>query len=235
MSTALYAITLIKVYFQDTGVDTSVQTNPSRRDNRQSLIDATIASIVEIGLIRTSVSEIIARAGVSRGMIHLHFQGKENLIVAAAEAAADDYYDTLKAHLVKARPEGQFQIEAMILCDLGPTGLTEEKTRIWHELRGAVRAYPALHIFSDTRDRFLQNMTVDSFSDIFRQTGCPEGAEQARDMSIAILTMMEGMWSDFMLHPENFDRARAAQIVFRVLASVLPGYFDLNGARDYTR
>ena len=58
-----------------------------RKDqNRQRLIEATLDCIAEIGLVETSVSEIIARAGLSRGMIHLHFGGKDNLVIAAAKS-----------------------------------------------------------------------------------------------------------------------------------------------------
>ena len=42
----------------------------------------------------------------------------------------------------------------------------------------------------------------------------------------------EGMWTDFMLHPDAFDRVKARQVIFKFLAGVWPESFDANGARS---
>ena len=56
-----------------------------KEQNRVALIEATLDSIAEVGFARTSVSAIIDRANLSRGMIHLHFGGKDALVEAAAK------------------------------------------------------------------------------------------------------------------------------------------------------
>jgi TetR/AcrR family transcriptional repressor of bet genes len=203
----------------------------ARPDNRQVLIDAMLDSIADIGLLRSSVTEIIARAGLSRGMIHLHFQGKENLIIAAAKHNADTYYARLERHLSKARPEPQFRVEAMVLCDLGPEGLTERETRITHEFQAAVKAYPALAPHTDTRDTRLRDMFQNAFFEILTSMQCDDAKERAHDLSHATVAITEGLWVDFMLHPRNFDRDDAARVVFRTLAAQMPRHFDLSGAK----
>ena len=55
-----------------------------REQIRLRLIEATIRSIVEIGLPDTTVSSIMERAGLSRGMLHLHFGSKDELLEATA-------------------------------------------------------------------------------------------------------------------------------------------------------
>ena len=75
-----------------------------KEQNRVALIEATLESIAEIGFARTSVSEIIDRAKLSRGMIHLHFGGKDALVEAAAIHSRDEYYDNLTARLDRAGP-----------------------------------------------------------------------------------------------------------------------------------
>lgn len=205
---------------------------PARQDNRQILIDATLASIAEIGLIRTSVSEIITRAGLSRGMIHLHFQGKDNLLAAAAKHSSERYYKRLEHHLSQAKPEPQHRIEALILADLSEDGLTEDVVRITQEFQAATRALPILAPYSDTRDARLSRYFEDAFMHIMTQTGERDPARVSQDMTTGLVATMEGFWVDFLIHPQDFDRDRAARIVFRFLAGVLPDHFDLDGARD---
>ena len=54
-------------------------------DTQAALLDATIASLVEVGYSRTSTTEIVRRAGVSRGAQVHHYPTKADLVVAAVE------------------------------------------------------------------------------------------------------------------------------------------------------
>jgi AcrR family transcriptional regulator len=54
-------------------------------ETQAALLDATIASLVEVGYARTSTTEIVRRAGVSRGAQVHHFPTKASLVVAAVE------------------------------------------------------------------------------------------------------------------------------------------------------
>ena len=204
---------------------------PPRQDNRQILIDATLASIAQIGLIRTSVTEIIARAGLSRGMIHLHFESKESLLAAAAEHSYDRYYISFEDLLNHSKTAPQFRIEALVLCDLSEDGLTEDIARTNHEFQSATRAFPLLAPFSDTRDARLRTYFERAFEEITRELEDPDPALAARDLTTGLVAMMEGLWDDFLLHPQDFARQKAARIVFRMLAGALPGHFGLLGAR----
>ncbi|HEX8803095.1 MAG TPA: TetR/AcrR family transcriptional regulator, partial [Acidimicrobiales bacterium] len=54
-------------------------------ETQAALLDATIASLVEVGYARTSTTEIVRRAGVSRGAQVHHYPAKADLVVAAVE------------------------------------------------------------------------------------------------------------------------------------------------------
>ena len=72
------------------------------RDARGAILDATMTLVARQGFARTSLDEIAAAAGVSRGAIYWHFKGKDDLLAAivaeispiprvtALFAAADD-------------------------------------------------------------------------------------------------------------------------------------------------
>ena len=67
--------------------------------NRLGLIEATLRALSELGYANASVSEIIKRAGLSRGMIHLHFGSKDNLVIEAAKHASERYHAFLETWL----------------------------------------------------------------------------------------------------------------------------------------
>ena len=52
------------------------------RDARVAILDATITLVARQGFARTSLEEIAAAAGVSRGAIYWHFKGKDDLLAA---------------------------------------------------------------------------------------------------------------------------------------------------------
>jgi AcrR family transcriptional regulator len=54
-------------------------------ETRARILDAVIASIAEVGLARTTASEIARRAGVTWGAVQHHFGDKEELLAAALE------------------------------------------------------------------------------------------------------------------------------------------------------
>ena len=78
---------------------------PSNREarknaNRQKLIEATIDCIAELGLSDTTVGAVVRRAGLSQGIVNLHFDTKEALLAetlrflsAEWEAAWRDRFD----------------------------------------------------------------------------------------------------------------------------------------------
>jgi AcrR family transcriptional regulator len=54
-------------------------------ETQVALLDATVASLVQLGYARTSTTEIVRRAGVSRGAQVHHYPTKGDLVVAAVE------------------------------------------------------------------------------------------------------------------------------------------------------
>lgn len=201
-----------------------------KQQNRVALIEATLDSIAEIGFAKTSVSEIIDRAKLSRGMIHLHFGGKDVLVEEAAKYSRAQYYDSLNELLECAGSEPQENVEAIIRSDLSEGVLNERTVSLWYAFRGESRERAAIAAYSDTRDARLRNLAFEAFLKIARQAGVREPETAAKDATNGTLALLEGMWADFLLHPRSFDRDAAVRTIFRFLAALFPGFFDLDGA-----
>ena len=64
---------------------------------RERVLSAALDSIFEDGFQKASTTEIVKRAGVSRGAMLHHFPSKEVLIAAAIEKLLDDEIDFIRA------------------------------------------------------------------------------------------------------------------------------------------
>ena len=197
--------------------------------NRQRLIDSALETIAERGYAATSVSEIVARAGLSRGMIHLHFQGKDALIAEAAHYASDAYYAQLDAHLGAAAPGPTSQVRAVVACDLSKAVMNPRTVGIWYELRGAARTVPGIAAHSDTRGGRLEKVLTRAFSDL-----TDGDSALAQDAMRGTIALLDGIWTDFMLHPDGYDAPRAERVIYRFLNGLFPGHFPGVSALDGT-
>jgi len=202
----------------------------SSEQSRRLLIEATLESIVDVGFSSTSISEIVTRANLSRGMVHLYFENKNSLLIAAAKHAAKVYYRNLSDQLETAGTRPQDIIETVIRSDLGEVILNDRTVKIWFAFRGEAHANKAITQFSDTRDDPLRSMIFDAFVKIATEQGEPEPAKFSRDTTHGTLALLEGMWTDFLLHSDSFSRKSAARIVFRFLSALYPRHFNLDGA-----
>ncbi|WP_182377620.1 TetR/AcrR family transcriptional regulator [Nocardioides sp. WS12] len=66
------------------------------RATRESLLDATIESLAEVGWHGTTVVAVAARAGVSRGAAQHHFASRDDLVRDAVQRVADGLGDRLR-------------------------------------------------------------------------------------------------------------------------------------------
>jgi AcrR family transcriptional regulator len=66
---------------------------PRSDEKAQAILDAACRCLSEKGYTATTISEIAAEAGVSRGLLHYYFKNKEELMAQAMRAAGDALYD----------------------------------------------------------------------------------------------------------------------------------------------
>ena len=212
-----------------------LESRPKRRAGREKnhalLIEATLEAIAEEGFADTSVSAIIARAGLSRGMIHLHFNGKDGLLEAAARQFSKQYFTSLEGVFSQADVPAHDRIAAVICSDLSEAVLNERSVRIWYAFRGESRDRAGIRRFSDTRDDKLRSFVLAAFQELTPSIEIANPNTLARDATHGTLAMLEGMWTDYFLHPDVFHRATAKRIVFRFLRAMFPLHFSQAGPK----
>ena len=191
----------------------------SKARSRRALIDATLEIIAKEGISGASVSRIVEESGLSRGMIHLHFETKEKLLVEAARSMADDYYRNLLQFIDAAPATPGQRLIAMIEADLDEASLNAKAIAIWFAFRGAARAHNEFARYSDTRDRRLRDLFTATFAELMGQAA---DTPEVIDVANGTIALMEGMWADYFLHSDAFDRGAAKRVVLHFIAGVLP-------------
>jgi AcrR family transcriptional regulator len=82
------------------------------------MMDAMAELTAERGYGATKIADVVARAGVARKTLYDNFAGKEELFLAAFEAAATEAREAVKAACAEAG-EGEARVEAGLAALLG--------------------------------------------------------------------------------------------------------------------
>ncbi|MFJ7217002.1 TetR/AcrR family transcriptional regulator [Amycolatopsis sp. NPDC098790] len=154
--------------------ETAHRTQAQRREQtRTALLDATIDCLVDVGYARTSVQEICARAGVSKGAVQHHFTAKAELMAAAVEHLTTKLRRQLATSLDQL-PSGGTGVAAAI--DLLWTGYSGTLSTAVTELWVAARTDPELRAAIRPVDRALGRATLEHVTQVAGELP-PERAE----------------------------------------------------------
>ncbi|ADJ44273.1 TetR family transcriptional regulator [Amycolatopsis mediterranei S699] len=154
--------------------ETTHRTQAQRREQtRTALLDATIDCLVEVGYARTSVQEICARAGVSKGAVQHHFTAKAELMAAAVEHLTTKLRRRLAESLDELPGGGSGVAAAIDLLWAGYSGtLSTAVTELWV----AARTDPELRAAIRPVDRALGRATLEHVTQVAGELP-PERAE----------------------------------------------------------
>lgn len=145
---------------------------------RARLLDATIDCLIELGWSGTSTTEVVRRAGVSRGAQVHHYPTKEDLVLAAVEHLCTRRMGEYRAAIERLPVDERTPAASVDLLWSVWSGPTLEA---WFEIVLACRTRPALRArFVEFEHRFF-----DAAIGLFRETQ----PEMAADPEFARLAL----------------------------------------------
>ena len=203
--------------------------------HRQKIIDATVDVITEYGIAGLTIARVVDKAEVSMGMVNVHFTSKDSLLTQVLQQMANDYNAHWRAVLEAAAPDPVEQLKALILADFDPSVLNRRTLGVWFAFRAQARARPEYVELVGSREREQMRKTVELFYRIKQLSG---QAQDPQTLALALTTMLDGIWTDYFLYPDEFDRDRALNAVFLFLSAVYPACFkdaDHRRVRVYAR
>ena len=110
---------------------------------RRQLIEATIASIHDVGFSESSVSRIAAKAGVSAGIVHHYFEDKGELLEATLRQLGANLSASVVRRLRAANTPAH-RLMAVVDGNLGPELFTPEAVSAWLAFWSQVPTHPRL-------------------------------------------------------------------------------------------
>ncbi len=196
------------------------------RGTRVRLLDATVASLVEVGYAATTTTEVCARAGLSRGAQLHHFPTRADLVIHAV------------GHLAKRRADE-------VRRDLRPpTGAPDRLARaldaVWASFSGPL-FYAALELWVASRSDAQLRANLQRFergvgramAELWRELAGPEASRAAHFEDLLELTfhVMRGMALQRILRDDDTERRR----LFELWKSLVSACLDSSEQKGSTR
>ena len=195
-------------------------TRESADFRRQSLIDATAASLAELGVAGTSVRAICARAGVSPGLLTHYFDGIDDLVAATYRDVTDRVSATLRAAEEGAGDAPRARLIAFITASFRPPIADPALLATWLAFWSLVKTAPAIaSIPGETYRGYREELEL-------LLGGCGLTPAEAAPVAIALSALVDGLWLELSLDPSTFTPAQASAMAVRWVDSLLerPGF-----------
>jgi len=215
---------------------------PGRREmkkeaNRQRLIEATIESIAERGLTETTVGSVVERAGLSRGLVSLHFSSKEALLLETLRFLSGEWQSAWRGALEQAGPEAADRLEALLLAVFEPPVFSRKKLAAWHAYWADAKYRATYRRVCGAADRaYVEELTglCRSLEEEEAEKGAEEGGYGAIDaerVAVALQALTDGLWLDILTSPRTSTREEARRVCTFLLSRLFPRHFTGGGGR----
>jgi len=195
----------------------------SKERRRQQLIDATIKCIARKGLGSTTLADVAMEAGLSQGIVNLHFNSKDNLLTETLRFLAEDYDAQFMQAIEKAAADAASKLQALMEMDMSPSICDRKKLSVWFAFWGEVKAVPTYQKMCAAYDDRYDKIMFGLCSDIVRE-GDYENID-AQIVTDALSSLTDGLWLSCLINPKSFDRRSALMSVYSYLKAVFPNHY----------
>lgn len=190
---------------------------------RKQLIDATIETIADLGVSGATMAKITQKAGLSMGIVSLHFESKDNLLKSTLICLAEELRDHWSA--VQRDPAlGPAQkLWGVIGASFDDSIATRDKVRVWFSFFGEAR-YRAFYRemvseFDDERAQIMSSLLASLRPEAREDDFDPQALMQSLE------SMSDGLWLGMMLYPDWLSADDARQRLWEFLSLHFPENF----------
>lgn len=195
----------------------------SKEARRQQLIQATIRSIARNGLSDTTVATVAREAKLSQGIVNLHFQSKDRLLVETLRHVADEYRDAWENALAQAGPSPAEQLEALVNVDFEPSVFDRNKVAVWFAYWSETKSRPTYRKLCAERDRGYDRKLREIITALIDEGGYDD--LDPEDLTCGLSALSAGLWLDLLVSPRSISRERARRTCRTLLMQLFPKHF----------
>ncbi len=196
----------------------------AKAHRRQQLIDATIKCISNKGLGSTTLADVAKEAGLSQGIVNLHFDSKDNLLAETLRFLAEEYDEQFMRTLNEPPDDPAAKLLALMKLDLKPAVCDRKKLAVWFAFWGEVKAVPTYQKICAAREQKYDDVLYDLVRSIIHDGGY-EGVDP-KATADALSSLTDGMWLSCLVNSRTFSRTAAFDAVKSYLKATFPGHYQ---------
>lgn len=189
---------------------------------RVQLIQATIRSIARHGLPDTTMATVSQEAGLSQGIVNLHFKSKENLLLETLKFVVDEYRSAWERALAEEHESPAEELAALVGVDFDANLCDRDKLAVWFAFWSESKSRPTYRRLCAERDRDYEEHIRELCAEIKA-----EGNYDVDSDAVAwgLSSMGEGLWLDLLISPRRLSRDEARRLSMVHLANAFPKHF----------
>lgn len=195
-----------------------------KEERQQQLIQATIRSVASNGMSDTTMATVSREAGLSQGIINLHFQSKDRLLVETLRFLSEQYREAWEKAVSRAGDSPADKLAAMVATDFKAPVCDRNKLAVWFAFWGESKSRPTYRKICAMRDMEYRAEMLQTCSDLIEQ-GDYKGI-QAESVAASLSAMTSGLWLDMLTNPRSMSRDQAKQVCMSYLAITFPRHFS---------
>ena len=181
---------------------------------RNQLIEAAISSLHDYGYADTTVARIAKKAGVSSGIVHHYFDGKDDLLFATMQHMLRVLRaETLRNLKQAATPRAR--LTAIVEANFAPSQYSPDVMSAWLALYGSARQSPNLTRILKLYDARLKSNLRDALKKL-------SDHEKAAELAIGVSALIDGVWVRAALLGDGYNRDTAIHLVRSYIDCQLP-------------
>ena len=194
-----------------------------KQARRRQLIQATIKCIAKKGLSSTTMADVTQQAGLSMGIVNLHFQSKEKLLIETLRYISDEYTDGLNKIFNDKSLSTEQKILAHINFDFSRAITDRNKLAVWFAFWGETKSRPTyLSICATYISEIATNLT--HLFELLKQQG--NYLEVDPELVCTCYTALsDGLWLDLLITPKGMKPIQAQGVAMHYLATQFPKHF----------
>jgi TetR/AcrR family transcriptional repressor of bet genes len=192
-------------------------------ERREQLIQATIRCVANHGLADTTVATVAQEAGLSQGIVNLHFRSKEGLLTETLRYLADEYRNACREAAAAGQISPAAGLQAMVDLDFRRNICARDKLAVWFAFWGERKFRPTYRRICAERDKSYDDMVRVMCARLCEQGDYPDVEPALVADGLSALT--DGLWLDLLVRPDTMSRDLARRITMAYLADAFPRHF----------
>ncbi|WP_227268976.1 TetR/AcrR family transcriptional regulator [Roseobacter weihaiensis] len=192
---------------------------------RQQLIEATLDVLAEKGVSGTTMASVTGRAGLSLGIVSLHFQSKDNLLTSTLRYLAEEIRDAWVNIHRDASLSAPDRLRGIVAACFDPDICSPTKISVWFAFFGEA-SYR--QVYRDMVEEFDDERT-EAIEECCMQIKAEGGYDDVdpEALSVMIECLCDGLWLNMILYPSWLTHEAAKTQIEALLARHFPKHFDL--------